>query len=115
MTTFDEKINSRKQALLNRGDTLQPLIVIVGPEINNINSIYVYLDGMKYFMESLLKAVDVCFKLFHALNATYPCTGQQVWNFILRYIYHIYTDFDNIHSTQEEVATDLCIVEPELK
>lgn len=92
LTTFDEQIKLREKIILDKGDTLQPLIVIVGPETDY--TIYVYVDGMKYFMQSLIKAVDVCFKLFHVFNANYPKTGQLIWKFIERFIYHIHTDGD---------------------
>ena len=114
MTTLDLEIKNREEINIDRGDTLQPFIVAVG-EIDNLTSIYVYIDGTKYLMESSLKAVDVCFKCFQALNANYPSTGQQVWNFLQRYIYKIHTDFDDKSSTQEALATDLITLQPDLK
>ena len=62
-------------------------MLAVGDDLQNSKAIYVYIDGMRYMMESVLQALDVCFKSFHALTANYPTTGQQVWNFIQRYIY----------------------------
>ena len=66
-------------------------------------------------MESPLQALDVCFKLYQALNAEYPATGLQLWNFIQRYVYNIHTTADVGSSSQDEVAVDLCIVEPVLR
>ena len=105
----------RKQVVLDRGDTLQPFILAVGNDVQNLKEIFVYIDGMKYCMDSPLQALDVCFKSFLALNAQYPKTGQQIWNFIQKYIYNIHTDVDVESSSQEEVTAELCIEEPALK
>ena len=114
-TDLDSEINRRKELVAQRGDTLQPFVIGVGSEIEKLTSIYVYIDGTKYLMESSLKAMDVCFKSIQVLNANYSSTTQQLWNFIQRYIYKIHTAYDDRSSSQEEVAVDLCIAEPDLK
>ena len=66
---------------MERNDSLQPFILAVGDN-NEPRSIYVYVDGMRYVMESPIKAVAVCFKVFQAVNANYPSTCHLIWNFI---------------------------------
>lgn len=51
---------------------------------------------MQYFtiiddfqLETLLKAIDLCFKLFHVLNLHYSPQAKQVWNFFEHYFNNI--------------------------
>lgn len=66
-------------------------------------------------MESSLKALDVCFKFFQVLNASYPSTVKQLWTFIQKYVYNIHTEHDVESSCHEEIAVDLSTLEPDLK
>ena len=115
LTELDREIDRRKQQVLDRGDSLQPFIIVIGNTIDSIESIYVYVDGTRYLMESILQAIDVCFKLYQALDAEYPTTGLNLWNFIQRYVFNIHTNCDFESSSQDEVAVDLCIEVPVLK
>jgi len=65
-TTQRQKIASA----LNLGITVQPYVVDVG-NINEADSsmqYYTIIDDVHFQLETLLKAIDLCFKLFHVLN-----------------------------------------------
>lgn len=49
--------------------TMQPFLIIVGPEITTIENIYIRLDTTLYSMPTVLKALDVLFKIFVTFNA----------------------------------------------
>ncbi|XP_033222789.1 uncharacterized protein LOC117176643 [Belonocnema kinseyi] len=115
MAELDYEIERRTNIVSDRGDTLQPFIIAVGNTFETIDSVYVYVDGMRYLMDSIVQAVDVCFKIYQALNAAYPTTGQQIWNFIQRYVYKIHTCTDVESASQAEIAVDLCFLEPALR
>lgn len=103
-----------KNELLKKGETLQLFILRVG-EKHNLTNIYVCVDDTRFAIESPLKAVDICLKIYHALHAHYPTQCINVWNFLQRYVYKIFSKFDVKSSNQETVATELCIAEPELR
>ncbi|EZA51528.1 hypothetical protein X777_09743, partial [Ooceraea biroi] len=62
----------RKEAMKNLGITLQPFIIAVGLTLSEISSLYVCIDKVLYKVPSALKALEICFKSFHVLNAIYP-------------------------------------------
>lgn len=75
------------------GLTVQPFVIVVGDLEEGIQS-YVSVDATLYKLESALKALDVCFKAIHALNAKYPPEAEQVWLLIQRGIFEIVTKWD---------------------
>ncbi|XP_050063205.1 uncharacterized protein LOC126552528 [Aphis gossypii] len=86
-TTHRQKIDSA----LSLGLTVQPYVVVVG-NINEADSSMQYftiIDDVQFLLETLLKAIDLCFKLFHVLNLKYSPQAQQVWNFFEHYFYDI--------------------------
>ena len=52
--------------------TLHPFAIIVGEDFDNITDSSVYIDNFYYRDDSPLRAIDVCFKTYHALYAFYP-------------------------------------------
>jgi len=86
-TTQRQKIASA----LNLGITVQPFVVVVG-NINEADSsmqYYTIIDDVHFLLETLLKAIDLCFKLFHVLNLEYSPQAQQVWHFFEHYFFDI--------------------------
>jgi len=58
---------------LNLGITVQPYYVVVG-SINEADSsmhYYTIIDDVHFQIETSLKAIDLCFKLFNVLNLEY--------------------------------------------
>jgi len=85
--THRQKIDSA----LSLGLTVQPYVVVVG-NINGEDSSMQYftiIDDVQFLLENLLKAIDLCFKLFHVLNLKYSPQAQQVWNFFEHYFFDI--------------------------
>ncbi|XP_050065617.1 uncharacterized protein LOC126554604 [Aphis gossypii] len=64
------------------GTTLQPYIVIVDD-----NDIYAVINSIYYKLETPLKALDVCYKSYFALNLHYPQESEQIWLFIQNYFF----------------------------
>ena len=73
---------------------LQPFVIVVGPTLESIQASYINLDRILYKVESPLKAVDVCYKIFHALNAKYPPECEQVWLLIQQNLYNYESEYD---------------------
>lgn len=57
--------------------------------------------------ESVLAAVDICFKSFWALQAKYPSQSGPIWTFIQQGIYEIYTPFDKNSTSVNELIADI--------
>lgn len=74
---------------------MQPFIIVVGPEISKIEQIFIRLDTSLYSMPSVLKALDLLFKMFLTFNACYPRECENLWYLIQWGIYNIHTTWDD--------------------
>ncbi|XP_026828146.1 uncharacterized protein LOC105286608 isoform X2 [Ooceraea biroi] len=68
---LNREIKTHSEWLANRGLNLQPTLIFVGPTLLNITASYVQIDTVRYKLRTPLKALDTCFKAFHALDAAY--------------------------------------------
>ena len=89
------------------GLTVQPHIIVVGPEVNTVEKIYVVVDEIKYEVESAKQAIDICFKSFHVFHAEYPRPAEHVWLLIQRALYKFSTKSDKLKTDVIEIANDL--------
>ncbi|XP_039303477.1 uncharacterized protein LOC120357365 [Solenopsis invicta] len=104
---LEPKLHKRKEKLEAYGLTLQPMVVAVG-SILNLTSFYVIINDIKYTSTSLMNAIDLCFKIFFALDATYPADSEIVWYFLQQYIYGItnkkyHRNFISVETTWHDV------------
>ena len=73
--------------LKNRSENVQPFIALVGTNIFDVGEIFIYFDGIKYPFKSIIRAVDICFKIFYLFNLEYPNASLIFWNFIQTHFY----------------------------
>lgn len=85
---LEPKLHKRKEKLEAYGLTLQPMVVAVG-SILNLTSFYVFVNDVKYKATSLMNAIDLCFQVFFALDATFPADSEIVWYFLQKSVYNI--------------------------
>lgn len=78
-----KKVNS----MYCKGLTVQPYLIIVGPNLNNISQTLVIIDQNTYQCNSVLEALDFCFKSYIVLDAKYPFQSQHLWYLIQWIIY----------------------------
>jgi len=73
---FSQNAAQLKETKANKyGLTVQPYITLLCPHLNNdlvITASYVVINKFIFKVETPLKAVDICFKSFFALNLNYP-------------------------------------------
>ncbi|XP_071575054.1 uncharacterized protein [Temnothorax nylanderi] len=74
--------------------TMQPFVIVVGPEVTTIEKVYLRIDKIMYEMPSVLKAIDVLFKIFITFNACYPKECENFWYLIQWDVYEIRTASD---------------------
>lgn len=65
----------------------RPFIIILGPDITQIDEYLVYFGDVYYRFRSFLKALDVCFKFFKTYELSFPreCTGP--WDLVNHSLY----------------------------
>ncbi|XP_063370220.1 uncharacterized protein LOC134658468 [Cydia amplana] len=98
---------TRRDIHLKKGLTCQPVVICIEPDVENITEFYVYFDDVTYQPESLLKAVDICFKTFHVFDIKYPRESIQPWMFIQWYFYEIHTPQDHTFPSVATLIADL--------
>jgi hypothetical protein len=62
------------------GERTQPFILAIGEKFKP-HQTFVILEDKCIETNSLLKAVDLCYKLFYILNLQFPPYCQNVWHF----------------------------------
>jgi hypothetical protein len=88
MGDIDKAIDERKKRALKYGLTVQPFVVIVG-QLTNITARYVYINGIRYKIENVLHAIDICFKSFFVFDIEYPMESRQLWTLLQQSIYKL--------------------------
>ena len=60
--------DERRAECKRHATTWQPQVVAIGNTITNIQQVYVLLDSVAYPVSSIIKGVDLCFKVFQVFN-----------------------------------------------
>jgi len=94
--SIETEIKQKRTKAFEFKQTVQPFIIIVGPTVREIESYYVVVDEVLYKLDNILKAIDICFKIFMVLDAQYPIECEQVWLFFQLYIYKQPTENDKV-------------------
>lgn len=61
----------------NAKNPIQPCLLIVST-ISNVSQIIIYFDEPKYVVFSIIKALDMYFKMYHLFNIEYPLESISV-------------------------------------
>ncbi|KYQ46570.1 hypothetical protein ALC60_14429 [Trachymyrmex zeteki] len=85
---LQRELQTRRDKLASFHLTAQPLPIIVGSNINTIESCYVSVNDILYKVDTPLRAIDLCFKIFHVMNASYPPEAETAWTFIEQLVVH---------------------------
>ncbi|XP_051174558.1 uncharacterized protein LOC127290173 [Leptopilina boulardi] len=76
------RLDARREKLKIHGLSEQPLIVVVGETLINLEAIYVCVSDTCYKFNTVLKAFDVAFKCFYALQLPYPKEVEHSWQIV---------------------------------
>lgn len=66
-----------------------PYILTLGNDFQHTSQVFVIIDGLALEHETLLQAMDVCFKAFFVFDIEYPKQCEHVWEFLQAVIYEI--------------------------
>jgi len=102
-----ETVDRRRDKFASLSLTLQPFVVVVGPTIDAIHSIYVVVEDNFFKVDNVLTAIDTCFKMFFVLHAKYPDECAPVWFIIQKGIYKLNTKWDKVYTSVNSVMSDL--------
>ncbi|XP_029347718.1 uncharacterized protein LOC107883421 [Acyrthosiphon pisum] len=101
------QIQSEIENCYSMKTTLQPLICIIGDDYLTAKQFFVYYFNTYYKLPNIVKAVDVCLKIFHVFNLKYPMESELVWTFIQKCLYGIDTENDVKSSSVLSAISDL--------
>lgn len=59
-----------------------PHLVLVGPDLKNINVTYILLHEAKYEISSPVDAIEICFKICKVLGNKFPLLTNHLWLFL---------------------------------
>lgn len=68
---------------------LQPFLIVVGPELTEIEEKYLCMGGIFYKLNSTIEAIDILFQLFHSLDINFPAESTFIWQILEEGIYGI--------------------------
>ncbi|KAL6434730.1 hypothetical protein ACFW04_006218 [Cataglyphis niger] len=105
---LETRLQERTTKLQLFGQPSQPIAVIVGPSFDEIKQCFIVINTFRYEVETLLKAVDLVFKLCNTLNIRYPLEVGQLFMFLQRAVYEFETFWDkhkNLQLTSSVLAT----------
>lgn len=86
-----------------------PVLAFVGP-LNNLESFHIVIeDSAIYLFDSVLDAVDLCFKFFYTADVQYPPIAHQLWTLIQIVFYQLRNKFDSIARNTEQLIADLTV------
>ncbi|KYN02842.1 hypothetical protein ALC62_06329, partial [Cyphomyrmex costatus] len=97
---------NRRKVAIDLGITLQPFIIAVG-SLQDISDFFVAVDNILYKVPSILKAIDLCFKIFQVFDVKYPIESAHIWLLFQRILYTSESSSDNISPTIMETISDI--------
>lgn len=77
MDLLEDKIKATTETLSKYGLTIQPLGVITG-DLKKPSYIIV-VNETQYVIESVVRALELLYKLFHDLDVEYPAESEPIW------------------------------------
>lgn len=93
---LEETQKRRVDVMFDKGLTVQPYVVLIGPNLGNIVSALVIINNKQYKCQSVLDALDFCFKAYQVLDAKYPFECEHLWYLIQWAMYGYKTASDPV-------------------
>ncbi|KAE8737319.1 hypothetical protein FOCC_FOCC017218 [Frankliniella occidentalis] len=89
------------------GQPLGPLPVVVGQSLDQLQKAFVAIDATTaYYVANGIRAVDLCFKCFHALQVPYPPQAANAWLFVQHALYQVATPADRMSVSVSSLLAD---------
>lgn len=91
---LEVKLKNRQKLHFDMGVTSQPLVAVIGIDVQT--QVLVVVEDIKYQASTVMRGVDLLFKISMALDCEYSTEIKNVLLFIQRYFYKISTDHDKM-------------------
>ena len=104
--SLEEQVSNISMDQKNKNLTLQPIIIVLMHSEEPVK-FFVRVDATTYIQHTILAAVDLCFKIFHVFNLSYPRQSHNVWTFIQKQFYGITTKYDQPISAVSNLLTEV--------
>ncbi|CAI6353988.1 unnamed protein product [Macrosiphum euphorbiae] len=101
-----EEIEETISSLKEKGDPIQPFVMVVGTIIKP-KEILVFFDYAKFKVYSVVRAVDICFKIIHLFHLKYPLQCTMVWHFLQKMLYKLETPYDTVLPQVSKIISEL--------
>lgn len=79
---------------------MQPKIIVIGQELQDLKEFYVFCDGVKYKLCTFTKCLDVIIKLFYVYQMEYSHVSKLVWIFLEQFFFYFksekYSEVSNL-------------------
>lgn len=102
-----DTINGRQRKLNELHVSVQPYVLIVGKDLNDVTGYYVIVDDVMYSVSNIMSAVDCCFKVIWALNASYSVESHDVWAFLQQSCYQLSSKYDKQSTALNTLLNDI--------
>lgn len=106
---FSNTATQAEEFIVNRCSfklPIHPFILVVGTPLQ-LKEIVVYFDTIKYKVFTVIRSIDMFFKIMYLLNLEYPIEYCAVRQFIQKYLYNIKTKFDKPLPNLNQLIFDL--------
>lgn len=89
INNIQQKLDELREVAIYEKVRVQPKIIAIGDTIENLKEFYIYLDGNRYKVPTLVSAIDLVIKCCFVFNLEYSAKSKYVWIFLQEYIYEI--------------------------
>ena len=86
---LDKTVEDMRKAASQRGTTIQPFPLVVGPSLTSKITSYLIIDGNPILLETPLRALEVTFKAYHSLYCKYPIQSERLWAVLAKTLFKI--------------------------
>jgi hypothetical protein len=110
---LNEVISIKNTKATSFGITVQPYIAFICSDPQNelvVTASYIIINKYIFKVETPLKAIDICFKSFFALNLIYPVQSNHIWEFIQKFFYDIYLKKDKRYQFVDNIISDFKLI-----
>lgn len=104
---YERMKEERAKEYLAKKMSMQPYLIVVGTDINELTDFYVSYDRILLKFHSFVGALDLCFKLFQVFHLKYPTDSTLPWLFFQQYVYNISSECDIKNAVLIEFITNL--------
>ena len=100
-------MRQKQESCKQRGISCQPQVLVIGEILIEAQQVLVLCQGVAHEVKDIIKAVDVCFKMFLVFNLQYPVQVEDVWLLLQVSIYRIATPYDKLTPALKELLSIL--------